>query len=90
MMDRGIPTEAVLQQMRQSDPPVSYLVGTPKGRLSRYEKALTEKPWHKVREGVEVKLLPQDNSNLATPVSDSSSSTQVQLTEDDSFNNLKL
>ncbi len=61
VMDRGIPTEAVLQQMRQSDPPVSYLVGTPKGRLSRYEKALTEKPWHKVREGVEVKLLPQDN-----------------------------
>jgi transposase len=47
--------------MRQSDQPVSYLVGTPKGRLSRYEKALTDQPWHKVREGVEVKLLPQDN-----------------------------
>ncbi len=61
VMDRGIPTEAVLQQMRQSDPPVSYLVGTPKGRLSRYEKALTEKPWHKVREGVEVKLLAEDS-----------------------------
>jgi transposase len=61
VMDRGIPTEEVLQEMRQSDPPVSYLVGTPKGRLSRYEKALTEKPWHKVREGVEVKLLTQDN-----------------------------
>ena len=61
VMDRGIPTEAVLQEMRQSDPPVSYLVGTPKGRLSRYEKALTDQPWHKVHEGVEVKLLPQDN-----------------------------
>lgn len=61
VMDRGIPTEAVLQQMRQSDPPVSYLVGTPKGRLSRYEKALTDQPWHKVRDGVEVKLLPQDH-----------------------------
>jgi hypothetical protein len=60
-MDRGIPTEAVLQEMRQSDPPVCYLVGTPKGRLSRYEKALTDQPWHKVREGVEVKLLPQEN-----------------------------
>jgi hypothetical protein len=47
--------------MRQSDPPVYYLVGTPKGRLSRYEKALTDKPWHKVRDGVDVKLLPQDN-----------------------------
>ena len=48
VMDRGIPTEAVLQQMRQSDPPVFYLVGTPKGRLSRYEKSLTDQPWHKV------------------------------------------
>jgi hypothetical protein len=40
---------------------VSYVVGTPKGRLSRYEQALTDRPWHKVREGVEVKLLPQDD-----------------------------
>jgi transposase len=61
VMDRGIPTEEVLAEMRQSDPPVSYLVGTPKGRLSRYEQALTDRPWHKVREGVEVKLLAQDN-----------------------------
>jgi len=61
VMDRGIPTEAVLQQMHESDPPISYLVGTPKGRLTRYEKSLTDQPWHKVREGVEVKLLTQDN-----------------------------
>jgi len=60
VMDRGIPTEEVLEQMRRSKPPVSYVVGTPKGRLSRYEQALTDRPWHKVREGVEVKLLPQD------------------------------
>ena len=33
-MDRGIPTEAMLAEMRQSDPPVHYLVGTPKGRLT--------------------------------------------------------
>jgi hypothetical protein len=61
VMDRGIPTEEVLEEMRHSDPPVNYLVGTPKGRLSRYEKALTDRPWHKVRDGVEVKLLAQDN-----------------------------
>jgi transposase len=61
VMDRGIPTEEVLEEMRRSDPPVYYLVGTPKGRLSRYEKALTDRPWHNVRDGVEVKLLPQDN-----------------------------
>jgi transposase len=61
VMDRGIPTEEVLEEMRQSDPPVYYLVGTPKGRLSRSEKALMERPWHKIREGVEVKLLSQEN-----------------------------
>jgi transposase len=60
VMDRGIPTEEVLEEMRSSDPPVQYIVGTPKGRLTRYEKQLLEKPWHEARPGVQVKLLPQD------------------------------
>src|SRR3954469_16302697 len=60
-MDRGIPTEAVLAEMRASDPPVQYLVGTPKGRLSRLEKPLLAKPWHEARDGVRVKLLAEDN-----------------------------
>jgi transposase len=60
VMDRGIPTEETLEQMRQSDPPVNYLVGTPKGRLSKLEAALTELPWQQVREGITVKLLRQE------------------------------
>jgi transposase len=60
VMDRGIPTEEVLEEMRASDPPVYYLVGTPKGRLSQYEQQLLDQPWQVVREGVAVKLLPQD------------------------------
>jgi transposase len=44
VMDRGIPTEAALAEMRASDPPAQYLVGTPKGRLSRLEKDLLAKP----------------------------------------------
>jgi transposase len=56
-MDRGIPTEAVLEQMRTAQPPVQYLVGTPRGRLSQYEKQLTEVPWQVARQGVSVKLL---------------------------------
>jgi transposase len=60
VMDRGIPTEEVLAEMRQSDPPISYLVGTPKGRLSKLEKALLLLPWQAVREGVDVKLLAQE------------------------------
>jgi transposase len=59
VMDRGIPTEAVLAQMRQSDPPVFYLVGTPKGRLTRLEAQLLDLPWQNVRPGVDVKLLPR-------------------------------
>ena len=61
VMDRGIPTEAVLAEMRGSDPPVQYLVGTPKGRLSRLEKQLLTKPWQKARAGVQVKLLAEDD-----------------------------
>jgi transposase len=61
VMDRGIPTEATLEEMRQSDPPVLYLVGTPKGRLSALEAKLVALPWQEAREGVEVKLLEQSD-----------------------------
>jgi hypothetical protein len=47
--------------MRASNPPVRYLVGTPKGRLSRLEKPLLAKPWVEARAGVQVKLLEQDS-----------------------------
>lgn len=60
VMDRGIPTEEVLEQMRRSDPPVQYVVGTPKGRLTQLEQSLLEKPWQVARPSVRVKLLPQD------------------------------
>ena len=59
-MDRGVPTEAVLEEMRASDPPVQYLVGTPKGRLNRLEQDLVTKPWRTARPGVKVKLLAQE------------------------------
>ena len=61
VMDRGVPTEEVLAEMRACDPPVQYLVGRPKGRLTRLEKQLIDKPWRKARDGVEVKLLAQDD-----------------------------
>ena len=60
VMDRGIPTELVLEAMRQADPPISYLVGTPKGRLTRLEQQLLHLPWQEARPGVQVKLLPQE------------------------------
>ncbi len=60
VMDRGIPTEATLASMRKADVPVHYLVGTPKGRLSKLEKAFLTKPRAQVRESVDVKLLEQE------------------------------
>jgi transposase len=60
VMDRGIPTEEVLSEMRRSNPPVYYLVGTPKGRLSQLEQKLLGLPFTPVRSGVEVKLLAHD------------------------------
>jgi transposase len=59
LMDRGIPTEAVLQEMRETERQF-YLVGTPKARVTKYEKQWLELPWHKVRDSVQVKLFSQD------------------------------
>jgi hypothetical protein len=56
LMDRGVPTEEVLAEMRAADPPVCYLVGTPKGRLTRLQKHLVDKPWQEAQRGVKVKF----------------------------------
>ena len=60
IMDRGIPTEETLASMREGDAPVRYLVGTPKGRLTRLEKVFLDLPWQEVRQSVNVKLLVED------------------------------
>jgi transposase len=63
VMDRGIPTEAVLEKLRTGDVPVRYLVGTPKGRLTALEQAFLTQPWVQARERVQVKLL-EDKGEL--------------------------
>ena len=59
VMDRGIPTEATLEEMRRDG--VAYLVGTPRSLLGKLEKDLVDRPWEQVHEGVQVKLLAQEN-----------------------------
>lgn len=59
VMDRGIPTEKILEQMRESETPVSYLVGTPRGHLSKLEQAFLDRPWKSICSEVRVKLLPK-------------------------------
>ena len=56
VMDRGIPTEAVLAEMRSSERQIFYLVGTPRSKIRQHEKKWLDLPWQKVRQAVEVKL----------------------------------
>jgi hypothetical protein len=60
VMDRGIPGEEILQEMRTAEAPVSYLAGTPRGRLSKLEKEFLQQSWQQAKESVEVKLLARE------------------------------
>jgi transposase len=68
VMDRGIPTEDSLAKMRSIG--ASYLVGTPKGRLSKLEQSFLAQPWAKVRDGVQVKRLATDEDVYVLAQSD--------------------
>lgn len=61
VMDRGIPTEEILAEMRSAESATFYLVGTPKSRISQHEKQWLDLPWQKVRDSVEVKLYTHEN-----------------------------
>jgi len=60
VMDRGIPTEDILCEMRKATTPTFYLVGTQRGRLTKLEKEFLKLPWARVKDSLEVKLLPQE------------------------------
>ena len=68
VMDRGIPTEDSLAKMRSMG--ASYLVGTPKGRLTKLEQSFLDKPWAKVRDGVQVKRLATEEDMYVLAQSD--------------------
>jgi transposase len=54
IMDRGIPTEATLKEMR--DAGTHYLVGTPRSMLGKLDQQFTDKPWQQVHEAMSVKM----------------------------------
>ena len=60
LMDRGIPTEALLEEMRTCRQEAFYLVGTSRAKVKQYEKKWLDLPWQKVRESVSVKLFAKD------------------------------
>lgn len=55
VLDRGMVSEKNLKFLRGRSG--QYIVGTPKSMLRQFEEHLTNKDWHEVQEGVEVKLV---------------------------------
>lgn len=70
MMDRGIPSEELLEEMRAPEREMFYLVGTPRGKIKQYEQKWLELPWHKVRDSVEVKLFADGAETFVLAKSD--------------------
>ena len=77
LMDRGVPTEEVLAEMRAADPRC-VLVGAPKDRLTRLEKHLIAQPWQEARPGVQVKLLAQRVNSMSLPKAATASPKSVR------------
>ncbi len=77
VMDRGIPTEATLAQMRERG--VSYLVGTPKGRIHKHEKKWLDLPWQQVRDSVQVKLYEHDSELYVLARSDGRQAKEIAV-----------
>jgi len=79
LMDRGIPTEALLREMRTSRQETFYLVGTSRAKIREYEKQWLELPWHKVRESVEVKLFARDGELYVLAKSDGRQAKEMAM-----------
>ena len=58
VMDRGIPTEATLKEMREAG--TQYLVGTSRSMLSKLEQPFADQPWQQVHEAMQVKLIERE------------------------------
>ena len=54
LMDRGVPSENTLAEMRKDG--YRYLVGAPRGHLKVIGKKLDEAPWEQVQDGISVKV----------------------------------
>ena len=79
VMDRGIPTEAILREMREPGREMFYLVGTPKGRINKHEKKWLDLPWQKVRENVQVKLYEHEGELYVLARSDGRQAKEMAM-----------
>ena len=79
LMDRGIPTEALLREMRTTRQETFYLVGTSRAKIREYEKQWLELPWHQVRESVQVKLFARDGELYVLAKSDGRQAKEMAM-----------
>jgi len=79
VMDRGIPTEATLAEMREPGREMYYLVGTPRGRVNKHEKKWLDLPWQKVRDSVEVKLYEHEGELYVLARSDGRQAKEIAM-----------
>jgi transposase len=79
VMDRGIPTEAILREMREPGREMFYLVGTPKGKINQHEKKWLDLPWQKVRESVQVKLYEHEGELYVLARSDGRQAKEIAM-----------
>lgn len=79
VMDRGIPSEAILKEMREPERQTFYLVGTPKGKINQHEKKWLDLPWQKVRDSVEVKLYESDGELYVLAKSDGRQAKEIAM-----------
>lgn len=79
VMDRGIPTEATLQQMREPGREMFYLVGTPRGRINQHEKKWLDLPWQQVRDSVQVKLYEHEGELYVLARSDGRQAKEIAI-----------
>jgi transposase len=79
VMDRGIPTEAILAEMRDPARQISYLVGAPKSRIKKHEQKWLDLPWRKVRDSVEVKLFEQDGETYVLAKSEGRQAKEIAI-----------
>jgi transposase len=79
VMDRGIPTEAMLAEMRRPDRQIAYLVGTPRGRVNKHEKQWLDLPWQQVRDSVQVKLYEHEGELYVLARSDGRQAKEIAM-----------
>ena len=79
VMDRGIPTEATLREMREPGREMFYLVGTPKGRINKHEKKWLDLPWQQVRDSVQVKLYQHEGELYVLARSDGRQAKEMAM-----------